>query len=67
MPTNACVWSYECQNCKTVLRPKSGDCRVYCSYGTSKCRRCSSLVYAPHEYTSAATDKAARTAARPVA
>jgi hypothetical protein len=37
MPTDACAWLYECGNCKTVLRPKPGDCCVYCSYGTNKC------------------------------
>jgi len=26
MPTNACEWFYECEHCKTVLRPKPGDC-----------------------------------------
>ena len=34
MPTNACQYFYECENCKTVLKPKQGDCCVYCSYGT---------------------------------
>ncbi|MDR5743518.1 MULTISPECIES: GDCCVxC domain-containing (seleno)protein [Caballeronia] len=37
MPSDACVWFYECEQCKTVLRPKSGDCCVYCSYGTKRC------------------------------
>jgi len=37
MPTNACQYFYECENCKQVLRPKQGDCCVYCSYGTVKC------------------------------
>ena len=37
MPTDACQFFYECENCKTVLRPKGGDCCVYCSYGTVKC------------------------------
>jgi hypothetical protein len=37
MPTDACQWFYECENCRTVLRPKSGDCCVFCSYGTAKC------------------------------
>jgi hypothetical protein len=34
MPTDACVWFYECEHCKTVLEPKPGDCCMYCSYGT---------------------------------
>jgi len=37
MPTNACQYFYDCENCKQVLKPKPGDCCVYCSYGTVKC------------------------------
>lgn len=37
MPTDACQFFYECESCKTVLRPIVGDCCVYCSYGTVKC------------------------------
>ncbi len=37
MPTDACQFFYECTNCNTILRPKEGDCCVYCSYGTNKC------------------------------
>jgi hypothetical protein len=37
MPTNACQYFYECTNCKTLLKPKQGDCCVFCSYGTEKC------------------------------
>jgi hypothetical protein len=37
MPEDACVFFYECENCKTILKPKKGDCCVYCSYGTVKC------------------------------
>lgn len=37
MPTDACVYFYECENCKTQLKPLPGDCCVYCSYGTVKC------------------------------
>ncbi|TAJ47452.1 MAG: MerC domain-containing protein [Chitinophagaceae bacterium] len=37
MPTNACTFFYECENCKTRLQPKQGDCCVFCSYGTVKC------------------------------
>lgn len=37
MPTDACQWFYECENCKVMLTPKSGDCCVFCSYGTQKC------------------------------
>lgn len=37
MPTDACSYFYDCDNCKAVLRPKQGDCCVYCSYGTIPC------------------------------
>ena len=37
MPTNACQFFYECEQCKTLLRPKAGDCCVFCSYGSVKC------------------------------
>ncbi|WP_323768370.1 GDCCVxC domain-containing (seleno)protein [Antarctobacter sp.] len=37
MPTDACQFFWECPSCKTVVRPKPGDCCVYCSYGTIPC------------------------------
>lgn len=37
MPTEACQFFYECEGCKELIRPKQGDCCVYCSYGTVKC------------------------------
>lgn len=37
MPTDACQWFYECEACHVVLKPKAGDCCVYCSYGTLPC------------------------------
>jgi hypothetical protein len=37
MPTDACQFFYECENCKQVLKPLAGDCCVFCSYGTVKC------------------------------
>jgi hypothetical protein len=37
MPTDSCLFFYECVGCKTMLRPKPGDCCVFCSYGTAKC------------------------------
>lgn len=37
MPTDACQWFYECEGCHTVLKPKPGDCCVFCSYGTVPC------------------------------
>ena len=37
MPTNFCQWFYECRHCRTVLKPRTGDCCVYCSYATVPC------------------------------
>lgn len=37
MPTNACQYFYDCENCKKVLKPKPKDCCVYCSYGSVAC------------------------------
>ena len=37
MPLDACQWFYDCEHCKAVLRPKAGDCCVFCSYGTVPC------------------------------
>src|ERR1700751_739578 len=37
MPSDACQFFYECSNCKTLLRPKPGDCCVFCSYGSVQC------------------------------
>ncbi len=37
MPIDACQYFYECEKCKSILRPKPGDCCVFCSYGTMKC------------------------------
>jgi hypothetical protein len=37
MPLDACQFYYECGNCKRLLRPKSGDCCVFCSFGSVKC------------------------------
>ena len=37
MPTDACQFYYECGNGKALLRPNSGDCCVFCSFGSVKC------------------------------
>ncbi|HII3142850.1 TPA: GDCCVxC domain-containing (seleno)protein [Citrobacter braakii] len=37
MPTDACQWFYECEQCHTLLKPKAGDCCVYRSYGSVPC------------------------------
>jgi len=37
MPTDACVFFYECKQCRKLLRPNRGDCCVFCSFGSVKC------------------------------
>jgi len=37
MPTDACQFFYDCAGCGELLRPKAGDCCVFCSYGTVPC------------------------------
>lgn len=37
MPTNACQFFYDCAGCGALLKPKPGDCCVFCSYGTVPC------------------------------
>jgi hypothetical protein len=37
MPTDACIYFHECAGCGALLRPKPGDCCVFCSYGSVPC------------------------------
>ena len=37
MPTDACQYFYDCTGCGQVLRPKPGDCCVFCSYADVPC------------------------------
>ncbi|HLL95322.1 MAG TPA: GDCCVxC domain-containing (seleno)protein [Spirosoma sp.] len=37
MPTDVCMYFYECTNCHALLKPLSGDCCVFCSYSPVKC------------------------------
>jgi hypothetical protein len=37
MPTDACQYFYDCEGCHAVLKPKAGDCCVFCSYGSVPC------------------------------
>jgi hypothetical protein len=37
MPVDACRVFYECGCCGANLRPKQGDCCVFCSYGSVPC------------------------------
>ncbi|MDQ2666808.1 MAG: hypothetical protein M3Z05_12445 [Gemmatimonadota bacterium] len=37
MPLDACVFFHACRSCGVLLRPKAGDCCVFCSYGSVVC------------------------------
>ena len=37
MPTDACQCYWECPSCHCLVRPRRGDCCVYCSFGTVPC------------------------------
>ena len=37
MPEDACIYFYDCAGCGARLKPKPGDCCVFCSYGTVPC------------------------------
>jgi len=37
MPTTACLFFHECSGCGAQLKPKKGDCCVFCSYGDVPC------------------------------
>ncbi len=37
MPTDACLFFHECAGCGELLRPKPGDCCVFCSWGSVPC------------------------------
>ncbi|MGQ9578736.1 MAG: GDCCVxC domain-containing (seleno)protein [Candidatus Aminicenantales bacterium] len=37
MPLNYCQFFFECPTCHALLRPKEGDCCVFCSYADIPC------------------------------
>jgi len=37
MPTDACQFFYDCTGCGERIKPKAGDCCVFCSYGNLPC------------------------------
>ena len=37
MPEHACVIIRRCPGCGRMMRPKTGDCCVFCSYGSVPC------------------------------
>lgn len=37
MPQDRCVVRYRCGRCGEELRPRAGDCCVFCSHGSQPC------------------------------
>ncbi len=37
MPTDQCIYYYQCMECGSLLTPEPGDCCVFCSYGSNAC------------------------------
>ncbi len=37
MPTDSCMFFYDCSACGAHLKPNPGDCCVFCSYGSVPC------------------------------
>jgi hypothetical protein len=37
MPPDLCQYFYDCPACAALLKPKPGDCCVFCSYGDAPC------------------------------
>lgn len=37
MPTDACLFFWDCPGCGALIRPKPGHCCVFCSYGSVAC------------------------------
>ena len=44
IPTAWCEYFYKCKGCGVVLKPKEGDCCVFCSYADRPCPSCSQFV-----------------------
>ena len=37
LPADACQFCHECTNFRRVLRPRPGECCVFCSYADARC------------------------------
>ncbi|SFV84542.1 hypothetical protein MNB_SUP05-7-1165 [hydrothermal vent metagenome] len=37
MPSDHCLYFYRCKQCDKTLKPKQGDCCVFCSYADHPC------------------------------
>jgi hypothetical protein len=47
MPTESCQFYYECRRCGALLKPKAGDCCVFCSFGSVPCPPLQTEVHGP--------------------
>lgn len=46
VPEGACLFFWDCLSCQRTVRPRAGDCCVFCSYGSRPCP--SALERIPH-------------------
>ncbi|MHA2303778.1 MAG: GDCCVxC domain-containing (seleno)protein [Candidatus Hodarchaeales archaeon] len=37
MPSDSCQIFHICTNCHSMIKPKEGDCCIFCSYGSKSC------------------------------
>jgi hypothetical protein len=37
IPNDRCLFLYECKGCGIILKPKPGDCCVFCSFADRPC------------------------------
>ncbi|GLK53939.1 MULTISPECIES: GDCCVxC domain-containing (seleno)protein [Alphaproteobacteria] len=37
MPADACQYFWDCPSCGALIKPRPGDCCVFCSYGSVPC------------------------------
>ncbi|HVB55564.1 MAG TPA: GDCCVxC domain-containing (seleno)protein [Candidatus Acidoferrales bacterium] len=37
IPNDRCLFFYECKACRAILKPKPGDCCVFCSFADRPC------------------------------
>ncbi|MDZ7773835.1 MAG: GDCCVxC domain-containing (seleno)protein [Balneolaceae bacterium] len=37
MPSDSCRYFWECPGCGELLKPREGDCCVFCSFGDTPC------------------------------
>ncbi len=37
MPEDACLYFWQCPGCGNLIKPKPGDCCVFCSFGDVPC------------------------------